>query len=243
MDHFNAIQSPEAQDLLNRLYRYSEVGHCVNCVTHDVNNYLGAVSAYAELVGLESEALNDEARRMLNEIVNAVAKCSSLLTAITEIAREERESSDIVDVAQLAQEVVDLRAYDLRTSRVDVATEHESNIPSVEADRPRLKLAFMYVIVNAMEALKGQQRDRRFRLFTRVDGDVIEVRMWNSAPPIPADEVEKYFEPFVTTKGEKHIGLGLAIARAVARQHHGDLTYDPEQGFLFHLPRRSRSRA
>ena len=63
----------ETREKLARLYRYAQVGHCVSSVTHDVNNFLGAVLAYAELVGLEKNQ-TPEALRMLGEVMSAVRK-------------------------------------------------------------------------------------------------------------------------------------------------------------------------
>ncbi|NIA16623.1 MAG: sensor histidine kinase, partial [Nitrospiraceae bacterium] len=52
----------------------------------------------------------------------------------------------------------------------------------------------------------------------------------------PEADRERIFEPFYTTKGSDHFGLGLSVARDAARLHKGDLVYNEERGFVMRLP-------
>ncbi|NIA16378.1 MAG: hypothetical protein GWP08_20145, partial [Nitrospiraceae bacterium] len=72
------LDSQDFRDRVALLFRYGQVGRCVSSVTHDVNNVLGAIQAYSELLDLD-ENLSDESRRMTMQIGEGVAKCSALL--------------------------------------------------------------------------------------------------------------------------------------------------------------------
>lgn len=231
------LQSDEARERIMRLFRASQVGACVSSVTHDVNNYLGAILAYADLLGM-SGSLGPESQRMLNQITDAVNKSSAVVTALTSIARKEKPDVSMIDVARMCEQVVEIRRYDFRTSQIALETIYQDGIPSIVGDVPKLKMAVVYLLANAAEATEGVQ-PRRTRLQALSIDNGVEMVFWNSGPVVPEQERERIFEPFYTTKPSPHLGLGLTAARDIARHHGGDLTYDLDRGFVLRLPRKS----
>lgn len=232
------IQSDEGREKITHTFRYAEIGRCVSSVTHDVNNLLGAIMAYAELVGLDS-GVSVESRRMLGEIIGAVRKASGLIGNLTDISRKARSDVRIVDPANLVDRVLDLRRYDMKVARIAVATDYEAALPALAVELPQLQQALGYLVCNAIEALEPEKA-RRLDIKIGNSGDAIVIAVANSGPRVAESEREHIFEPFYTTKGPTHLGLGLTVARAVIERHDGDLTYDSEQGFVLRLPKVSR---
>ncbi|MCC6488553.1 MAG: HAMP domain-containing histidine kinase [Candidatus Hydrogenedentes bacterium] len=232
------LQASAMGEKLTKLYRYAQIGRCVSSVTHDVNNYLGAIMAYAELVGMDP-ALGSESNRMLSEIIGAVRKSSTLINNLTDVSRRERADVRIVDPANLMDRVLDLRRYDLKVAHVAVACEYEPQLHNFTADLPKLQQAMMYIISNAVEALDNQ-KNRRFEASVRMEGAVVAFTFHDTAPVIPESERARIFEPYYTTKGTDHMGLGLTIARATAEEHDGELAYDPARGFVMRIPTTNR---
>lgn len=229
------LDSEEGRQRIARLYRYAQIGHCVNSVTHDVNNFLGAIMAYAELIGMESP-LNQESMRMIEEIMGAVRKSSTLVNNLTAIARKERVNTNMVDPGQLVERVVDLRRYDLRSAQINIECVCDPSLPMLVVDAPKLELSLIYLISNAMEAALDAT-PRLIRVRVRTDAENVAIEVWNAGPPVPDNIRAHIFEPFFTTKDEDHLGLGLTVARDITRLHHGDLYYSPERGFVIELPR------
>lgn len=237
------LQSEELRERMVRVFRTAAVGSCVNSVTHDVNNNLGAILAYSDLLGM-SGGMSPESQRMLNQIASAVQKCSELVSSLTSIARQERPDSSVVDVSQLCTQVVELRSYDFRTAQVDLQSTSEENIPSLIVDVPKLKMAIIYLLANALDAARkdaepaaipGERASADIHVAKTSDG--VEIIVSNSGPPVLDEDCNRIFEPFFSTKPPPHLGLGLPLAREAARYHDGDLTYDPERGFVLRLPR------
>jgi signal transduction histidine kinase len=220
-------------ELLRTLYRYAQVGRCVSSVTHDTNNLLGAISAYAELIGLD-ESLSPDARRMLQEILSGVNRCSDLINTLTSVARKERRDVLMMPLSLLVDRVLDLRRYDMKAARIKLSTSLATGMPSRSYDRAMIEMALIYLITNAIEALEHEQF-REIKVGTRIADGETEVSIWNSGPPIESSVQERIFEPFFTTKGAGHPGLGLYLAREAAQAHGGNLTYDREHGFVMTL--------
>lgn len=219
---------------LRVIYRYAQVGKCVSSVTHDINNLLGAISAYAELISLD-ETASEESRRMLREIIAGVGRSSALVNTLTSVARRERRDPAVISAAQLVDHVLDLRRYDIKTARIRLATNYAPGMPSIVCYRAQLELALIYLITNAIEALEAAAR-RDLHVSVRQSGRDAEIAIWNSGPPIETAIQERMFEPFFTTKGPGHPGLGLGLAREIVAEHGGQLEYQEERGFVITLP-------
>ena len=230
-----ALDSQDAHDRIRKVFRYAQVGRCVSSVTHDVNNHLGAMLAYAELVGLD-DSLSAESRRMIGELTSAVKKCSELITAFTGIAREDRPNQSVVSLDLLVNRVLELRSHGMRVGQVMVQTDYVQAIPALLADEPKLTLAVLYLICNAEEAVRGTE-GAVVRVQIRCEDDEsIELGVWDTGEPVPEALRDRIFEPFFTTKEGDHLGLGLSATREIARMHKGDVTYDPAKGFVMRLP-------
>ncbi len=239
------FQSEEVRERVMRVFRAGQVGLCVSSVTHDINNYLGAIMAYADLLGM-SENLAPGSQRMLGQISDAVQKCSSLVTSLTSIARKEKPDASVIDVPRVCAQVVEIRNYDFKVGQVDLQATYEDGIPSVIVDLPKLKMALIYLLANAFDAVQEEPEStpktqkKQTRLQVAKTEDSIDIIVWNSGPPVPEAERERMFDPFFTTKPSPHLGLGLTLTRDIARYHGGDLTYDAHRGFILRLPRDNR---
>ena len=233
-DSSDAINAGDLLKKAEHLFRYAQVGRCVSSVTHDVNNLLGAILAYAELIGLE-ESLSEESARMLKEIMNAVRRSSTLITNLTDVARKERADIRVVQPFQILERVLSMCQYDLKVSHIECEVDCPEELAAIALDVPKLQRAMMSVVGNAIEH-EPDSSGRRVILRGGANGDRLDFSVWNSGTPVPPEDRERIFDPLYTTKGDEHMGLGLTIARQAARLHQGDMFYDPERGFVISLP-------
>ncbi len=224
--------------LLDRMFqtlRYSQIGQSVNSVTHDVNNTLGAIMAYSELVSMEPN-LSEDAQRMLGEVVQAVRKASQQLGNLTDIARPERSDVREATPAELAERTAELRRHDLKVARARLEVEVEEGLPTMRVDLPRLVHALAGLMTNAIEALPDGGGGTVRLTVRRAGDDRIGFAFWNTGMPVPAETREAMFAPLFTTKSGAHIGLGLNYAERLAAYHGGAVRYDDEQGFVMEIP-------
>lgn len=214
------------------LFRYGCVGQCVSSVAHDVNNYIGAILAYSELLEQDAE-LSDENRRMLRNIQENVKRASDAIKTLTMVARKEHPDKSVIDPALFVDEVLNLKRYDFKMGRVTLNFAGTPGLPNVMVDRPKLAMALLYVLFNAYEAVAGRPGAQISVSVAHADG-CTEIAVDNSGERILEPECERIFEPFSSSK-DGHLGLGLALARAIMREQGGDLMYQPERGFVFRL--------
>ena len=221
-----------------KLFRYAQVGMCVNSVSHDVNNLLGVILAYSELLSVDP-SISVESQRMLREIISAVRKATLLVGALTDIARKERTDIRIIDPAQLAERALSLLQYTIRTQGVNIERNFQGDLGTVAVDLPKITLALVYLLMNALDSIQAVEH-KLLRMSVCKNGDSVEFAIWDSGEPIPTELHQKIFEPYFTTKSELHFGLGLSLAQTIVQEHDGCIFYQPERGFVILLPYHNR---
>lgn len=233
------LESDDDLARLTHLHRYAQVGLCVNGVTHDINNLLGAAMAYAELAGLDPN-LAPETARMMSQIVDGVSRCSQLIKSLTSIARRDRQDINLASPEQVMKEMLQLRDYELKMGQITLETDLDVQIPSLPLDLPKVKLAFLFLLVNAEEALRDKN-PRQLKVSAGATDDGAYVEIWDSGGGLAPAQIETAFEPLVSFWPEgNHLGMGLCAARKVAEMHDGVLSYSPEGGFRMTFKRENR---
>jgi two-component system, NtrC family, sensor kinase len=228
------INAAELENRIAEISRFATVGRCVNGITHDINNLMGAVMAYAELVGLD-ESLPQDSQEMLEQVIEAAGKCSTLVNSLTVVARPKLENVCALDLTHLVKTVLELRSYEHRTRQIESSFESQGHIPNLIGDMPKLQLMLIHLLLNAMEAVEGcEQKQIKVTLGTVERG--AEIGVWNSGSPLTSEECETLFQPLHSTKEGAHAGMGLSAVREIAELHKGTCQYDPEKGFVLYLP-------
>lgn len=140
-----------------------------------------------------------------------------------------------VDVAALVGEIRDLTGPRCVHAGVTLETDLPANLPPLTGHREALRAALVNLALNAIDAAG---RDGHVRVQTQLAAGHLELVVEDNGPGPPAELADSLTEPFVTGKQEG-IGLGLAVARAVAEQHGGRLHWSRANGrtrFVIALP-------
>jgi signal transduction histidine kinase len=221
---------------LESLLHLAQKGRNVNSVTHDVNNLLGAIMAYAELIEMDSD--DSEVNRMLREIVTAVEKGSAILGALTMIARPQRsEKLAVCDIKKVLKSLELLFTYEFKLNLVEFKSVIDNEVHSAKIPEPVLQRSLMYVLVNALEAFDGEEEGKGITLHVSLQNGHVRITVQDSNNAPTADAIDHMFDPGFTTKGSDHLGMGLTIARELLDEYNGTLNYTPDSGFTVLVPR------
>lgn len=209
----SAIEEARASDAATRRFLAD--------ASHELRNPIAALQASAETL-LREQPQRPERDRLEAAVARDSERLGRLVNDLLSLARlEARPTRSPVDLAMIARQLVEGargRAPDA------VITLSANDDTTVRGDHDALERVLCNLIDNALAAIQPNGRiDVQLR---RPNGN-IEVRVTDDGPGVPEDQHERIFERFVRLDPAKpgH-GLGLAIARRVAHQHHGDLTCD-----------------
>jgi CheY-like chemotaxis protein len=128
---------------------------------------------------------------------------------------------------------LDITAYAVRTSSIEVVLDLASNLPPLLADADQLHQVLLNLIINAQQALQDQSAPRRIRVASRFDraADRVRITVADNGPGIAPALRARVFEPYFTTKPTGiGTGVGLAVSLGIVEAHGGTLSVDAAAG-------------
>ena len=207
-------------------------------VVHEVNNPLGIIKNYLKILGMklaEQQVAQDEIR-IINEEIDRVA---DILRELSDFSSEKVLKKEKVDINSLLLDILKITRESLvRDSKVELQFDLERSLPMVLAEKDGLKQVFINIIKNAAEALEGggnlqiQTRYVPAPLEAQPSGEVngrrgyVEITFRDDGPGIPEENRAKLFEPYVSSKGGSHSGLGLSVAHNIIESLEGKIVCD-----------------
>jgi two-component system, NtrC family, sensor kinase len=204
----------EHQEKLVRSEKLAGIGRLAAGVAHEINNPLGVILGYAKLLRRKADAGVAEDLGVIEE---ETLRAKEIVEGLLDLSRPLPAPDRPVDLRLLADDVVSRLRDAKLLDGVEVAVNGGGRAPG---HAEKLRQVLVNLVRNAAEAAGAGGRVA-VRLAER-DGEV-EVEVEDSGPGIPDAARAKLFEPFFTTK-PRGTGLGLAVSRAIARAHGGELS-------------------
>ena len=212
------------QEQLIQSEKMSAIGQLVSGVAHELNNPLAGISAFAQLLLAEKRFPPDQ-RTAAETIYSEARRASRIVQNLLTFARQHKAEKVPTAINQVLDDTLELRGYELRVRGIDVRREYDESIPDTMADAHQLQQVFLNLITNAEQAM--EQRDghhHRLTVSTRRNGDAIRIEVEDTGAGIPANLIERIFNPFFTTKPTgSGTGLGLSISLGIVREHEGKI--------------------
>ena len=209
---------------LTHLSRIALLGEMSGSLAHELNQPLTAVlsNAQAALRFLDNERPDlDEVHESLVQIVENDKRAGEVIRRLRAMLRKERISHEELQVNDVVHDVMRLINSDLLNRNVSVRLELAPELPAVSGDRVQLQQVLLNLVINACDAMDHVPKGRALAIVTRPSQDnQVEILVSDAGPGIPADDLERVFAPFVTSKAQG-LGLGLAVCRTIIQAHRG----------------------
>ncbi len=220
------VLTPEYRARLVQRDQLASLGRLVAGVAHEINNPLAAVSGLLEL--LKEIVCGDEVgpqdvqvvRGLVLECESAADRIRQLVVSLKDMGRVRPREISMFDPARTIRDAVRLFA---------VAKRHQCHVeliiaalPAVRGSSARLGQVIINLLQNGLDAT-GDGATLRVRSDSH-DG-VVRIRVLDQGPGIPAHVAERIFEPFVSSKGDKGMGLGLSICREIITEMDGIIDF------------------
>jgi signal transduction histidine kinase len=228
---------------LAHLSRVATLGELTGALAHELSQPLTAIHCNAKaarrfLASSPPDML--ELQDSLDEILDADDRASDVIHRLRGFLKKNRAQRRLVDLNAVVIDTLKMARNDLLERVVLTATQLAPDLPQVLGDRVELQQVVLNLVLNACDAMAGQEpARRRLSISTeRTRKGRVRVTVTDQGPGLPSD-VESLFEPFFTSK-EHGLGLGLAICRSIVRDHGGDVRASANPGagatFWFTLP-------
>jgi signal transduction histidine kinase len=220
------------QRRLKESERMATIGETSAMVGHDLRNPLQVVyllgSRLKKTIGLIRGSVDDSAVKELEFIEDKLkvqtVYMNKIVSDLQDFSRKDiKVSYEEVDLEKLVQEVI---ATLTLPENIDISTDFEQTLGSVQADGGLLRRVFTNLLTNAVQAMPDGG-------FIIVEGSpmkgMAKVSVSDTGPGISEENREKIFQPLFTTKA-KGTGLGLAVCKRLVEAHGGEITFSTKEG-------------
>jgi PAS domain S-box-containing protein len=219
-------ETAQQRSQLAHLSRVAMLGELSGALAHELHQPLTAILANAQAalrVLARDPADVSEVRNILADIAEDDKRASEVITGLRALLRKDEVQYLPLDINEVALTVLRLMRSDLSNRGVSVTTDLAAGLPLVEGNGVQLQQVLINLVMNGCEAMDGAPTDRHLTVRTSatLEGGV-EVSVADRGSGIPPEDLNRIFEPFVTTKAEG-MGLGLAVCRTIVAAHHGRL--------------------
>src|SRR5512139_3720551 len=210
----------EHQERLVESEKLAGIGRLSAGVAHEINNPLGVILGYAKLLRKRADPAAAEDLAVIEE---ETLRAKEIVEGLLDLSRPLPAGAERVDLRALSDDVVSRLREAHLLDGVAVSVEGAA---SAAGHPDKLRQVLVNLVRNAAEAA-GKGGRVAVALAER-DGTA-EVAVDDSGPGVPPELRPRIFEPFFTTK-PGGTGLGLAVSRAIARAHGGDLAAEAAAG-------------
>ncbi len=227
-------------DYLLRAEKIASTAELAAGVAHEINNPLGIVRNYVELLKLKR--LPPDAMEKLEKIENEVNRMEKTVGSLLSFSKFDDVSFHALDLSELLEEVVVLLEHRFAEKAVRVVTRVPPDRPLVLGDENKLKQLLVNLLANAIEAVPEAGGLVKAELSADPEGKSVEIAITDNGSGIPEQIIERIYNPFFSTKkSKKNVGLGLSICQRIVELHSGMISCASEPGrstrFSVRLPR------
>lgn len=232
--------------------KLASIGRLASSIGHEINNPLLAISNSFQVIKKVSRSRSQLFKEAMEISESELNRIRDIISSLLDFHRLKEEKFYRIEVGDVVRKSLNV----LKWSKKLGGTRYELDIKEdcyVHGSPVKLKQVFINFIINAVEAMEMQQESGENHLLIRVNCDdcedagknsIVEVHFFDNGPGIP-EKVRSYlFEPFVSTKTAKGVGLGLYISYKIIENHQGEIILDENfkdgTHFLVRLPQKPR---
>ena len=227
--HESSLVEKNLSQQLNHAARLATVGELASGIAHEINNPLAVI---AEKVGLMQDHLDPRFERSLTEekmkahltsIESAVYRCTDITRQLLGFVRQTSIELVPCDVPLLVDKLLGrLLGSEMEVSNIRVVKDYASNLPAVVTDPGQLQQVILNLLKNAADSISGSGT---ITITMREEGNLFVLKVADTGCGMTADQLEKIFMPFFTTKAPgKGTGLGLSVSFGIIEGLGGNLS-------------------
>jgi signal transduction histidine kinase len=234
-------QARARREELAHAQRVATIGELSASLAHEIIQPLTAIATNAHAARRllpTSRAEGDELSEVLVDIADDAKRAGSIVRRVRAMVRKEPGEHQPVDINTTVTEVTAILRQDIARADVSLQLRLAQNLPPVIGDAVQLQQVVLNLLVNACQAMAGVVNGLRVLRIETAEPKPgsIEITVADTGAGVSEPELERMFEPFVSSKADG-LGMGLSINRSIVAAHGGHIvaTRNPDRGLSLHV--------
>jgi len=225
----DVTQQKQVEHRMQQTEKLVAIGQLAAGVAHEINNPLGIILCYTDLLKEDFGSLPDKVED-LNIIEKHVKNCQRIVRDLLSFARNQETTRAPGSLNAAIEQVVSMVSSQLAKQGITVVQKLDPDIPLLEMDTEKMKQVFMNLCINAAQAI-GENGEIDIESTCLRNKGQVKIVVRDTGPGIAPEIQDKVFEPFFTTKGPRDgTGLGLSLSYGIVRDHGGEIYVQSKPG-------------
>ena len=185
------------------------------------------LDSIAELEGeIDIDFLLDDSENLIKESQEGSERIKKIVIDLKDFAHPGDQELKYADLNHNLESTLNIVWNELKYKAT--VTKDYGDLPEVQCYPQQINQVFMNLLLNAAQSI---EKHGEIRIVTRAVDGYVEIKISDTGPGIPKEDLSKIFDPFFTTKGVgKGTGLGLNIAYNIIKKHKGTIDVESTVG-------------
>jgi len=236
------LELKQAQRDIIRAEKLASVGRLSAGIAHEIGNPIGIVIGYLELLR-RPDITEDERGEYIQRTEDEIERINNIIRKLLEISRPSNLDRTAVSVHYIVQDTADVLYVQPLMSNIELSLDLAAEDDTVLADPNQLRQVFLNLIINAADAISGDEKINggKLKISTTIEkngnhdsqatSDQLQIMFADNGPGIAEETLSNIFDPFFTTKDPgRGTGLGLSVSFMIVESLGGKMTGGSELG-------------
>jgi len=230
----------EAQSQLIHAEKMHVIGRLASGVAHEVKNPLATILFGIAFLSEKIKSKDEKVKLTLKSMAESSRRANEIIKDLLDFSSLSKLTKKPASINKIVEKVLSLTNHPCNKNCIKVSVDLDESLPDISCDENRIEQVLVNFVLNSVHAMaSGGQLD--IKTYKRVISEpiaevdkkfaagssVVAVEVRDNGAGIPADKVEKVFDPFFTTRrAAGGVGLGLSVAKNIADMHDGVITLE-----------------
>lgn len=208
--------------------KFAATGRIARTIAHEIRNPLTNINLAADQ--LKSEVLPDdeEASHLFDMINRNSSRINQLISDLLNSTKFSDLTYTRISLNNLLDETLKDASDRISLNHIGVIKKYTSGVCDVSVDKERIKIAFLNIIINAVEAMENK-KGSVLTIETKEENDKCVVIISDNGSGLDKEALTRLFEPYFTSKPEGN-GLGLTNTQNIILNHKGEIFVESTKG-------------
>ena len=212
---------------MRRMEKFAATGRIARAIAHEVRNPLTNINLSVDQLRTEEESDQEERNVFYDMISRNSHRINVLITELLNSTKFIELTAEAVSVNDLLEEALELAKDRVMLNNIKVIRNYDRNICKISVDTEKIKIAFLNIIVNAIEAMEPGKGVLTILTYDEHNKCMIEIK--DNGVGMNSETLNKLFEPYYSGK-PKGTGLGLTNTENIILSHKGNINVESEPG-------------
>ncbi len=212
---------------INQSEKLARIGQIVTGITHELRNPLSVIKGSTHLLNImfknNINHRSEEYADLLDKIDISVEDAEMTINSVLDFAKPSIEEREKVNLYAIIKQIIILENQMILSKRIDVTLNCTERAAYIEANANTIKHIFINLLTNAIDAVPIETGNIVIEIV--IKNDTVIVRFCDNGYGINEKDIDRIFEPFYSTKGERGHGLGLWFVKLELQRIDAEIEY------------------